>query len=271
MSDLQISKYLNPVNYKRSLVWHYHKRAYDKNDVVAREMEKFAKHGLDFDKGEAALNDVLAKLGRPAFDSDFHSIHWLLFGCMSLNGAAKRILELGTFDGNFTAILAELFPDAAITTVDLPESDPILRATYKRTSPERYARYLAQRQENLARPNVEALEINTFFLLDRVKGPFDIVWADAGHLYPEIAWDMCNAYHLARPGGAILCDDVIPHPKGFTKTGLGNPDSHQVLRYIGERVESETTYFLKRWGAEYAAKPRERKFVALMVKPGRAS
>ena len=87
---------------------------------------------------------------------------------------------------------------------------------------------------------------------------------DGGHLYPEISWDICNAYHLCNNNGWILYDDIIPNQK--YDLGMANSDSYNVLEYIKQRIENKITYFLKRDGAEFSANPLKRKYVALMHK-----
>jgi predicted O-methyltransferase YrrM len=220
--------------------------------------------GLDCASGLQILNSVLRELhGRP-FDFGKDSVHWLVFACLSdAFPEAGRILEIGTFDGQFTAILARLFPAAEITTVDLPESDPILRSTYKREVDDAYRRFVAKRDANLAAPNIRFRQFNSAFLLDRVRGPFDLIWVDGGHLYPEVAWDLAAAHHLCRDGGQLLCDDVIPAPDG-PRTAYVSPDSYQVLDYFAVRTGETLRLFLKRCAFKHAGVPRKRKYIAMM-------
>ena len=170
----------------------------------------------------------------------------------------------------FTAILARLFPDGEIITLDLPESDPILRRTHRRDDDEAYRRYVVKRDANVAAPNIRCRLINSAFLLDHVQGPFDFVWVDAGHLYPEVAWDLANAHHLCRIGGHVLCDDVIPDAEG-QRTDYVSPDSFRVLSYLAERTSQPVTLFLKRCAFKHAGIPRQRKYVALLERTTTAS
>jgi predicted O-methyltransferase YrrM len=220
--------------------------------------------GLDSSLGLQTLNDALREtLGRP-FDFGRDSVHWLVFACLSRTMPdSARILEVGTFDGQFTALLSRLFPAAEITTVDLPESDPILRSTYKRNVDDAYRAFVARRDANLAAPNIIFRQFNSAFLLDHVDGPFDLIWVDGGHLYPEVAWDLAVAHHLCREGGYVLCDDVIPAPDG-PRTPYVSPDSFQVLEYLAARTGEKLQLFLKRCALKHAAVPRERKYIAMM-------
>lgn len=240
-----------------------HGRGFSTAETVDRVRRGIAAAGLDPDAGQKRLDAVLAGLRDAPFDFGRDSVHWLLFACLAeREGDAARILELGTFDGAFTAILARLFPAAEITTIDLPESDPILRTSYDREEDDAYRAFVRKRDANVAAPNVRALAVNSVFLLDHVDGPFDLVWVDAGHLYPEVAWDLANARHLCRPGGALLCDDVLD--EDGESTDYVSPDSLHVLRYLEARTDDRLSLHLKRCSRKSAAVPRTRKYVALL-------
>ncbi len=220
--------------------------------------------GLDCARGLRVLNEVLQETHGRAFDFGTDSVHWLVFACLvDACPQDARILEIGTFDGEFTAILGRLFPAASISTVDLPETDPILRTTYNRAADANYRRFLAKRDANLARANITFLQINSAFLLDHLHAPFDLIWADGGHLYPEVAWDIAAAHHLCREGGFLLCDDVIPAPDG-PRNDYVSPDSYQVLDYFAARTGAVLHLFLKRCAFKHAAVPRDRKYIAML-------
>jgi predicted O-methyltransferase YrrM len=231
----------------------------------AEEEQRWRESSLDFERARERLASVLMRLDEPPFDSERHSIHWVLAACIEQRLAPKRILELGTFRGQFTAILAELYPDAEVFTVDLPDWDPLVLRMYKRQKPDVLERERAAREHNLNRSNVTRVEANSFFLLDAIAGPFDAIWVDAGHKFPDVAWDICNAFHLARPGGIVMLDDVTTDPAFATKN-LG-PDSEIVLRYVAERTNVRMHYFLKRRNAVAFLHPTRRKNVVWCEKP----
>lgn len=195
------------------------------------------------------------------------SVHWLLFSCLSELSPMpiRRILEIGTYDGETTSLLSKLFPLAEITTVDLPDADPMFRGLYLRGDAQVAADFNARRCANLKAGNIEYKAVNSFFLHGQVQGAFDLIWVDGGHLYPEVAWDICNAYSLCAMGGYIMVDDVIAHPRGF-RDAYVSPDSHAVLQYVAARTSDAPTYFLKRAGCRWSAVPRRRKYVALLKK-----
>jgi predicted O-methyltransferase YrrM len=200
------------------------------------------------------------------FDFASDSIHWLVFSALSVAKTdVRHILEIGTFDGEFTWILSRLFPEAKITTVDLPGSDPLLRDFYNRESDSDFQRYKAKQKANLANGNINLVESNSFFLLDKVSEKFDLIWVDGGHLYPEVAWDLCSAYHLCRDDGQVLCDDVIPLKK-FYKDRYVSTESFEVLKYLQARTPIELILFLKRRNPFFFAVKKDRKYVSCMQK-----
>jgi hypothetical protein len=46
---------------------------------------------------------------------------------------------------------------------------------------------LAAPAENTAEPNIELVKANSLFLPSLKLEPFDLIWVDGSHLYPEVA------------------------------------------------------------------------------------
>ena len=263
-------KYFVLENYLRRLEPLLWWRAYDPGRREAEEKSKFASFGLDYERGSEKLDRLLKEIGRPldSGDHSMRSIHWLLFACLSEQSPIpiKRILEIGTYDGETAFILSKLFPASEIVTVDLPDDDPIFHTSYARDDAQTVADFKARQKANLKASNIKFFGVNSFFLPGTIDGEFDLIWVDGGHLFPEVAWDICNAYRFCSPGGFIMVDDVITHPRGF-RDAYVSPDSYQVLEYAAARTRGTLTYFLKRNSARWSAVPRRRKFVALLKKP----
>lgn len=264
------SKYLDPRRYLAYLARRQALVRYDLASVRAEEKLKFEALGLDAELGLQRLNDVLVPLQGKPFDylKGTDSVHWLLFSCLSLTewGAnVRNILEIGTFRGKTAVILKTLFSEATVVTCDLPEHDPILGSSYRRDNPEGLREYKQVRDGRVTQPGIRFVESNSFFLPAVAPGPYDLIWMDGGHLYPEVAWDMCNAWHMCRPGGMILCDDIYTDPKG--RDAYGSYAGYEVIDYLAQRLDVSPTHFLKRESPEWSALPRQRKFVSLLKKP----
>lgn len=260
-------RYLKPANYVRRLRRLWYLARYDPEKMRQVEDAKFAEAGVDREDALKVLSQHLPALGVEDYNSgeNMSSVHWLLFAALSRKQGFRRILEIGTFDGQTTALLSRLFPKAEIVTVDLPPSDPILAGTYSRDTPSAIESYERRLAVNTAAANIRVLRVNGFFLPSAIEGTFDLIWVDGGHLYPEVAWDLCNGWNHLNSGGVLMCDDVISHPRG-TRDAYVSPDSSSVLNYITVRTGDRCWYFLKRESPEWSADPRARKFVAMLVK-----
>ncbi len=268
---MRLPKYLDPARYKARLLQHLAIARYDLPEKQREERQKFSDAGFDVDLGRNKLDQILTEMSSNRFDhvTGTDSVHWLLFSCLSLTewgSRVREILEIGTYRGKTTAILSKLFPEANIVTCDLPEDDPILRSTYRREDASAFREYQQVRDSRVNVSGVRFVEQNSFFLPSAAPGPYDLIWMDGGHLYPEVAWDMGNAWHMCKPGGLIMCDDVFTHPKGGDGI-YGNLDAHSVIEYLRKRVDAEISYFLKRENPEWSANLRNRKFVAMIEKP----
>lgn len=127
----------------------------------------------------------------------------------------KRIMEIGTFDGATTAILARNAPDAEILTLDLPP-DQAAVAT------------VAAEVANNAREGVGArfrgtpdadritqlYGDSTRFDFTPWYGTVDLVFVDAGHEYDAVASDTMNALKLRSSNGIIVWDDYCVYWPG---------------------------------------------------------
>ena len=134
MPSRPLSSYLNPYRIARKLYrMAFYKFVWDSAAVAASENKKLQSADLDTVAALSLLNPLLVRRRGHGFDWAEDSVHWLVFAAYARFGKSiKRILEIGTFDGEFTWLLSQLFPEARIVTVDLPDSDPLLRGLYDR-------------------------------------------------------------------------------------------------------------------------------------------
>ena len=264
---LLTEKYLNPLFYfRKAYRLLYLAFVHDAAATAAEEKRKLEGLG-DLEAALTKLNVILTARGRGPFDFDKDSIHLLLWSLLSLRHPAKRILEIGTFEGEGANVLARLFPGAEVVTVELPEDDPLFRTFYRRTTEAERRAFQEKQAKNLDLPNIRLLKVNSFFLPERVEGAFDLIWVDGGHLYPEVAWDICNAWRLCAPGGYLLFDDVMPDRKS-RKTDLISSDSYEVLTYLQARLPSlRPAYFLKRRQLFRYGDVFKKTYVACLQKP----
>ena len=233
------------------------------------EAARLQEWGIDQTAAAALVSDYYRSvMDRGEFSLAKDSVHWLLAaGLKRSRRAPARILEIGTSAGEFTAFLAWLFPAAEIVTLDLPSDHPLVSQFIGAIDSER-RRDLQRSRERYLYPLVEAgnvrfLESNSFFLLDHVEGKFDLIWVDGGHLLPDVAWDLANAFYLCEDGGLLLCDDIIPDAT-IGISGLSSNDSLEIVEMIAAETGSRTAYFLKRRRQKIFSDPRFRKYVAMV-------
>lgn len=263
---MKIASFLKPKNYLKAVFYVLHYFFAKKvSEWLIEEREKFLKEGFDVEKGEQRLNEVLKKEWGRCFDRENDSIHWLLAACLSIKKDFKvnNILEFGTYTGEFTKVLAELFPQAEITTIDLPEDDPILRSSYRREEKNSYQDFLTEQNKNLSTGNIVRLKTNSLFLPQYISKKFDFIWVDGGHLYPEVSWDICMSYNYLSQNGIAMYDDVIISKKKY-RDAYVSTESFEVLEYLEKRIQSDITYFLKRVSS--VRKPDLIKHVGLLKK-----
>jgi SAM-dependent methyltransferase len=148
----------------------------------------FSALGLDGSAARDLLDVYLTARDRPAYNTRRDSIHWLALTAAAALLKPARILELGTFTGFTTGLLAAVTPNAEIVTVDLLDGAPVYEY-YLSTVPGERDAFEAARAKNLASLNIQFLRCDTFMLSPTALGDFDLVWVDAWHKFPNVAWD----------------------------------------------------------------------------------
>jgi predicted O-methyltransferase YrrM len=246
-------------------------RPYDEGQAVAAEMARFAARGLDYATALAHLDNTLAGLGQTPYSEDggTASVHWVLFAALSQNRQPTRILEIGTYDGETTRLLAALFPSAQITTVDLPHDDPRFAKLYDRRDPAERAAFIETQRRHTAGARIELLLTDSFMLPSLLEPGYHLIWVDGGHNYPVVAWDIANAYHLCSDAGVILCDDVLTEPEAG-HFNFVSAHSFEVIEYLRHYTPVQVDYFLKRHGSRWSDNPKRRKHIAMIEKHGAA-
>ncbi len=227
----------------------------------------FAEFSLNYDAAVLKLERTLATHAPLAHvlgerKTNMFSEHWTAAAAISAT-KIHRILELGTFDGEFAHFLSLLFPDAEIITMDLPDDSPIFVSSYGRGNPERLAKFLSRRKAMLDRPNIRFVQADSFLLPELGLGTFDLVWVDACHEYPEAAWDVCNAWHACNTGGWLLFDDIYLSDTPPRGNSTATRDAALALNRHGL---NEVRFFIKRFAVDFSKDPNVRKHVGITRK-----
>jgi predicted O-methyltransferase YrrM len=244
------------------LACEYRELALSRADREHEQEANFARLGLSRSHGKSAIATALAasRLGAFSEDDNMFSEHLLVFGALSKAlPDAREILEVGTYDGRAALLLANLFPQARVTTIDLAANDPIYAQSYQSA---RTAEFVRRRDETLSRSNrVQFLETNSLSLVtDLGSGRFDLVWVDGDHDFPVVAVDLANAVRLAKPGGFVMCDDVVTEKCRRSTTYLSDAAHRTLTAMRGAGLIDEPVYVYKRLGKRHQY---PRKFVAI--------
>ena len=176
--------------------------------IIDKQENDFQSLGLTRQSAIKKLDALLEELiGKKFTLSD--SEHWLLFSSLSnSDNVPSKILEIGTANGITAAILASLFPDAEIVTIDLPQENEKFRLSYNRE--ESFNQYADSRDTLIANfNNVSFVTTNSVNLNNWSEKSFDLIWVDGAHGYPVLPLDLYNSCRLIKKNGVVVVDDVF--------------------------------------------------------------
>ena len=139
--------------------------------------------------------------------------------------AANRVLELGTFTGYSSLVMAEGLPEGGeLITCDQDEKNTAIARKY-------WA--LSSHGKKISFRLGKALDT-----LKTLQGPFDLVFIDADKANYVNYWEACLP--LVRPGGVLLADNTlwngnVVNPKGEADQTMADFNTHVLS---DSRVES---------------------------------
>jgi len=172
------------------------------------------------------------------------NLSWHYHILSGLKKPKKKILEIGTYEGEFTNFLSNIFPQSKITSIDLKKNDNEFKSSYNRSSKENYISHIKIRSKNLNKKNIFFYELNSFNLLDKFKNKkFDIIWIDGNHINPQVSFDIFSSIRLLKKNGILLCDDVI---KDKIQNTLISNESYKTLEYLAKIKVLKNNYIIKR-------------------------
>lgn len=229
---------------------------------LRQQREKYASLGLDRDAGNRAYVQAVevTGMGSTMEVNDSRSEHKILLGALSERGSPiHKVLEIGTLEGATAVVLSHLFPEASITTLDLPPGDPVYQSSYEYS---RSREFIEKRNANISRSSrIRFRELNSLCLsLETEDRNYDLVWVDGDHDFPTVGIDLANAARLLRPGGYLLCDDVIFERVSRSNTYNSNAAHRSLIALQGAGLIERPIYLYKRLGKR---EQHPRKFVAI--------
>lgn len=213
--------------------------------------DNYTRNGFNRELAISTLNKTLNKIYGKSYSEDLGmwSEHLVLFAAIKIQTPdLKKILEIGTFDGQTSRILSDLFPNSLITTMDLPTQSVKHKKIYKYAQKNNYMEDF--RSENLSKcTNVTFIESTSLALINETE-TYDLIWIDGAHGYPIVAIDIANSIRICNPNGFILCDDV------YKVTRTNDPEykstgAHETLSEFQQSGFIDFQLFLKRVNKVY--------------------
>ena len=198
---------------------------------------------FDIEKIKSQLNSLNFQYHNPRLSWHYH----LFVGLKQYFGNKKiNILEIGTYNGNFSNFISKVYSESHITTIDLDESDNQFINTYGREEKEKLDEFLKLRNENLNRININFIKLNSLNIKKYFnEKKFDLIWVDGDHLNPQVTIDIINSLDLLNNDGIICTDDVIMDSK-FTKIKYVSNEGFFTLKHLEDNGLIKNYYLIKR-------------------------
>lgn len=220
---------------------------------VEKQKSKFLSLGLNRELALENINNLcLRKFGRKYDEHDgMWSEHLILISALALERKDIRsILEIGTFKGETTTLLGELFPLAQIDTIDLEAHEIIEQGIYG------YAADAIQKGRHLYMGDKVNFRVMDSLNLIHESKKFDLIWVDGNHVSPTSIIDISNSIRLLSSNGVAVCDDVYLKPNSFDY--VSDASSFETLRAFENAGVIKFTLIKKRVS---------KRFNNLLVKP----
>ncbi len=186
--------------------------------IIKSDIENYKKLGVDFNEGMEVLKEIFGMdflysvLSFKKNKLSTKSYQLIFFASLSKKFNIKKILEIGTYDGENSYVLSKIFKNAKIDTIDLPDKEITDGSFGDTISSIGLKKHIEDRNKNLSANNINFIESNSFFLPSiekkEFKKDYDLVFVDGNHLFPEVSWDTFFGYHhLKRDGNSFLVMD----------------------------------------------------------------
>ena len=171
-----------------------------------------------------------------------------------------KILEIGTFIGEFTNFVSKIYKDSQIFTLDLQKNDSQFVNTYSRNEKNILEKFLKLREDNLNEKNINFVELDSIKINDYFKNlKFDLIWIDGDHLNPQVTIDIINSLNLLNTNG-VLCSDDIIMDVNFKKNKYISNEGFLTLQHLEKKKLLKNYYIIKRINKKNAY---QKKFISI--------
>ena len=224
------------------------------------QKKAYSSLGLSYDDGIAHLNRICLSMFDVTYSENngMWSEHLVFFAALATSEVPiSHILEIGTFKGETTRILAELFPKSHVDSIDLSHDEIRNIGTYAYASDD-----LPNSKEM---PKNILLKTQNSLELIRETIDYDLIWVDGNHKSPYVQIDIASAIRLIKENGFVLCDDVyLKRSKLEKDSGTESIDTILALKNAGM---IRVTFIRKRLSKKFNNKITGAKFLAVLQRP----
>ena len=245
------------------IVLFFQKLNYKESLFIKLQNEKFNKLDLDRELGLIYLKRTKETFKIPTRKmSSEHEVFFSSLACKFEN-RFKKILEIGTFDGNNSFLLSRIFKNSEIDTIDLDSNSNEFKYSYDRVNQNK--EFSNNRNFILKKDrNIKFIEMNSIKLCNHDK-KYDLIWIDGAHGYPVVCIDILNSLRLLNENGFIMCDDVYINKIESDKM-YSSIAAYEVLTELQKEKIVSFDLIYKRLDVENNSSERNRKFIAIIKK-----
>jgi predicted O-methyltransferase YrrM len=236
-------------------------------ELNSKQKDFFEVLGINYAEAKEKLNLLCLKLFKVEYNSanGMWSDHLIYFTGLSLSGFKPRnILEIGTFKGETTRILSELFPDCSIRTLDISKKEMQSKNIYAYALNSKIDIFEHRKRNIVGVSNIVFNELNSLFLTLET-GEYDLIWLDGAHGYPIASMDFTNCIRMLSKEGKLVCDDVYfkiwkEDPNYFSKAVIDSLQAFAQVKIIDYKM------ILKRTDLDNNFWKNQTKYVAIAEK-----
>ena len=247
----------------------YYYKSFSEVDIDFEQNKNFQRFNFNRKLSIEKLNKISFLLFKEKYNENnsMFSEHLIVFSALSEKFANNKefnnILEIGTYDGKTAIILSELFPNATITTIDLPDNDENFTNTYDRKEDQEF---IKKRNSILStKKNVKFEQLNSLNLYNYPSGIYDLIWIDGNHDFPTVAFDIINSFRLLKKNGFMMVDDVYKKNNGINNIYKSTAAYESLQTMLDSKLIKKFDLFFKRLNLKNNLSNNQ-KFVALVKK-----
>lgn len=234
-----------------------------KFNYLEKQNSIFLKYNLNREEGLKKLNRLLSS--NEYILSNMQSEHSIIFSALSNleNKSFLNILEIGTYDGKNALLLAKLFKNSKIDTLDLPDDDQNFLNSYQRRDYQKRTIFCERRDALINNiNNISFIKMNSLQLINSNR-KYDLIWIDGAHGYPYSTIDIINSLKLINPGGIILCDDIYKKTRKNDQFYIST-STYETLTALEKAKIIKYDLFYKRLDKKINSNPYKEKFIGII-------